>query len=91
MGEIFAQKANAAKGPVAFLLPLKGVSMLDGDGQPFCDRAVDQAMFDTIKQNLRPDIPVVELDVNINDAAFAAKAVEIMLDLLRAKGVPPEA
>lgn len=82
MGEIFAQKANSAKGPVAFLIPLRGVSMLDGDGQPFCDRAADRAMFDAIKANLNPGIPVVEVDLNINDPGFAAKAVEMMLDLI---------
>jgi uncharacterized protein (UPF0261 family) len=83
MGEIFAKKANAATGPVAFLIPLRGVSMLDGDGQPFCDREADRAMFDAIKTNLRPGIPIVELDLNINDPAFAAKAVETMLDLMK--------
>jgi uncharacterized protein (UPF0261 family) len=85
MGEIFARKANLAKGPVAFLIPLRGVSMLDGDGQPFCDRAADQAMFDAIKSSLRSSIPVVEVDLNINDPAFAAKAVELMLELIRQK------
>jgi uncharacterized protein (UPF0261 family) len=83
MGEIFAQKANAAKGPIAFLIPLKGVSMLDGDGQMFCDRAADRAMFDAIKANLKPGIPLVELDLNINDPPFAAKAVEMMLELIQ--------
>jgi uncharacterized protein (UPF0261 family) len=82
MGEIFAKKANAATGPVAFLIPLRGVSMLDGDGQPFCDREADRAMFDAIKANVNSGIPVVELDLNINDPAFAAKAVETMLELL---------
>jgi uncharacterized protein (UPF0261 family) len=85
MGKIFAEKANAAKGPVAFLLPLRGVSMLDGDGQPFCDRVADQAMFDAIKHHVRADIPIEELDANINDPVFAAKAVEMMLDLLQLK------
>jgi uncharacterized protein (UPF0261 family) len=85
MGEIFAQKANAAKGPVAFLIPLRGVSILDGDGQLFEDRAADQAMFDAIKANLRADIPVVEMDANINDPAFSAKAVEMMLALIEKK------
>jgi uncharacterized protein (UPF0261 family) len=83
MGEIFAKKANAATGPVAFLIPLRGVSMLDGDGQPFCDREADRAMFDAIKANIKPGIRVVEMDLNINDPAFASKAVEVMLDLLR--------
>jgi uncharacterized protein (UPF0261 family) len=85
MGEIFARKANAAKGPVAFLIPLRGVSMLDGDGQPFCDRAADQAMFDAIKKNVKSGIPVVEVDMNINDPRFSAKAVELMLELIQQK------
>jgi uncharacterized protein (UPF0261 family) len=82
MGEIFAKKANAATGPVAFLIPLRGVSMLDGDGQPFCDREADRAMFDAIKANVNPGIPVVEVDLNINDPAFVAEAVEMMLELI---------
>jgi uncharacterized protein (UPF0261 family) len=61
MGRIFAEKANAASGPVAFLIPLKGVSMLDADGQPFCDRGADRAMFDAIRANVAPGIEVVEL------------------------------
>jgi uncharacterized protein (UPF0261 family) len=83
MGEIFARKANAAKGPVAFLVPLGGVSMLDGDGQPFCDRAADQAMFEAIKKDLSPGIPFVEVDLNINDPKFAAKAVELIIQLIQ--------
>src|SRR5580704_3608269 len=89
MGEIFARKANAATGPVAFLIPLRGVSMLDGDGQPFCDREADRAMFDAIKANVKPGIPVIEVDLNINDPAFAAKAVEMMLDLIQKHKMQP--
>lgn len=83
MGEIFAKKANAATGPVAFLIPLKGVSILDSDGELFCDREVDQAMFDAIKLNVRSDVPVIEVNYNINDLEFAAKAVETMEDLIQ--------
>ena len=82
MGEIFAEKLNPATGPVAVLLPLGGVSILDGEGERFCDREADQAMFDALKSNLREDIPIEEIDANINDAAFSAKAVEMMLDLM---------
>lgn len=85
MGKTFAEKANAAKGPVAFLIPLKGISILDGDGELFCDRKADQAMFDAIKANLKEGIPVVELDYNINDPEFSAKAVEMMLELIERK------
>jgi uncharacterized protein (UPF0261 family) len=85
MGEIFAEKANAANGPVAFLIPLGGVSILDGEGERFCDREADAAMFEAIKANVKEGIDVVEMDRNINDAEFAAKAVQMMLDLLKAK------
>jgi uncharacterized protein (UPF0261 family) len=85
MGKIFSQKANAAKGPVACLIPLRGVSILDGDGQPFCDREADQAMFAALKQHLRLGIEFVEMDTNINDTAFAEKAVEMMLNLIQHK------
>ena len=85
MGEIFAAKANAATSPVAFLLPLKGVSILDGDGEMFCDRQADQAIFDAIKSGVRAGIEVVEIDCNINDPKFAAKAVEMMLALIDQK------
>jgi len=83
MGKIFAEKANATKAPVAFLIPLRGVSMLDADGQPFWDPEADRAMFDAIKSNVKKAIPVVEANNNINDPRFAAKAVEMMLDLIR--------
>jgi uncharacterized protein (UPF0261 family) len=83
MGRVFAEKANAATGPVAVLVPLRGVSILDGDGQPFCDREADGAMFDELRSNLKNDIPLVELDANINDAVFAEKAVGMMLDLMQ--------
>jgi uncharacterized protein (UPF0261 family) len=83
MGRIFAEKANAAKGPVALLIPLKGVSILDSDGGPFCDRDADKAMFDAIKASVKQGIPVVELDNNINDPEFSTKAVEMLLDLIQ--------
>jgi uncharacterized protein (UPF0261 family) len=82
LGEIFAEKASAARGPVAVMLPLRGVSILDGDGQPFCDRAADSAMFATLREALRPGIPVIEVDANINDKAFASQAVELLLSLI---------
>ena len=82
MGEIFAQKANAATGPVAFLFPLKGVSMLDADGDRFCDRDADQTFFAAVRENVKDDVRVEEIDANINDPEFSARAVEIMLELI---------
>lgn len=84
MGKIFATKANAATGPVAFLFPLKGVSMLDADDERFCDRAADQAFFSAVREHLRNDIRVEEINANINDAEFSTKATAMMLELIAA-------
>ncbi|MEW6265422.1 MAG: Tm-1-like ATP-binding domain-containing protein [Thermodesulfobacteriota bacterium] len=82
MGEIFARKANEAQGRVAFLFPLRGVSILDSEGNKFWWPEADRAMFETIKKNLKPGLEVVELEANINDKAFADKAVEMMMNLM---------
>jgi len=82
MGEIFAQKANAAKGPVSILIPLQGVSMLDKEGEPFWWPEADRAMFDAIKNNIKSGIKVVEMDCNINDDAFCDKCVEMLLEMM---------
>lgn len=83
MGQMIAAAANAATAPVAVVLPLKGVSMLDSEGGQFWDPAADKACFDAIKQNLKPGIPVIEVDHNINDPEFSDKVAETMLSLLK--------
>lgn len=83
IGEWIARAANAATGPVSILLPLKGVSMLDSAGNRFWDPQADQACFDAIKQNLKPGIPVHELDHNINDTAFAEACARELLRVLK--------
>ena len=62
-----------------------GIAILDGDGERFCDREADQAFFDSLREHLNPDIPVHELDNNINDPEFSARAVELMLQLIDMK------
>ncbi len=82
MGEMIAAAANAATAPVAIVLPLKGVSMLDSEGGDFWDPEADQACYDAIKKNLKPGIPVIEMDNNINDPEFSAKCAKLLLDML---------
>jgi uncharacterized protein (UPF0261 family) len=82
IGERIARAANASTGPVAVLLPAKGVSQLDSPGGAFWDPAADAACFDAIKANLAPRIEVVEMDCNINAPEFAERAVELLLGYL---------
>lgn len=86
LGRILAAKANAANGPAAFLLPLRGLSILGGDGQPFCDRAADAALFEAIRTHVKAGVPVYTVDDNINGPDFASKAVQLLLEMLHQKG-----
>ncbi|MBE2225298.1 MAG: Tm-1-like ATP-binding domain-containing protein [Anaerolineae bacterium] len=83
MGEMIAAAANESTAPVVIVLPLKGVSMLDSEGGQFWNPEANQACFDTIKKNLKPGIPVVEMDNNINDPEFSGKCAELLLDMLK--------
>jgi uncharacterized protein (UPF0261 family) len=82
MGEMIAHAANEAAGPVAVLVPLKGVSQLDSPGGAFWDPQADRACFDAIKSNLNADIPFVEMNLNINDPTFSEEAVSLLLEML---------
>ncbi|MDQ3700094.1 MAG: Tm-1-like ATP-binding domain-containing protein, partial [Chloroflexota bacterium] len=87
LGKILAEKANAARGPVAIFLPLRGVSILDSvteEGpQQFWWPEADQALFEAIKAHVKRDVPVYELDVNVNDPQFATATTGALLDMLR--------
>ncbi len=83
LGRILAQKANASTAPVAFFLPHKGVSMLDAPGKEFWWPEANQALFEAIKEHVRPDIPVYELDNNINDDEFARAVTGQLLTFLK--------
>jgi len=83
LGKILAEKANLSTGPVAVMIPLQGVSQLDSPGGAYWWPDADRALFDAIKKNLRQDIPLIELDLNINDPDFADRATTVLLEMMR--------
>ena len=84
IGHFIATKLNQMEGPVRFLLPLKGVSLIDADDKPFYDPAADRMLFDTLESEFRPgpNRQLIKLDMNINDQAFAQALVDHFLDIL---------
>ena len=82
LGKKIAEKLNMAPGKTALFLPLKGVSMIDAEGQPFYGPEEDKALFETLRQNIGPRVELVEMDNNVNDDAFAVAAAQKLLDLL---------
>ena len=83
LGRIIAEKLNMSVGPVRVLLPLGGLSVIDSPGGPFWWPEADQALFDSLKSRLRADIPVIEVDCNVNDPLFARRCAETLLQLIR--------
>ena len=82
LGRIIAEKLNRATGPTTLLIPLQGVSAIDRDGQPFHDPAADAALFQALRDHLDASVTRVELDLHINDPAFADAIAERLLDHL---------
>jgi uncharacterized protein (UPF0261 family) len=82
LGAIFAEKLNAAGGPVEVFIPLKGVSEIDLEGKPFYDPAALPAFVDALKARLRKDIPIIEMPTDINDPAFSGAAAEALLKFM---------
>lgn len=83
MGRFIAEKLNKCEGPVRFLIPEGGVSMLDAPGQPFHDTAADRALFEAIAQHLRvtKNRQLIRRPENINDPAFAEALVANFLEI----------
>ena len=82
LGRILADKLNLSKGPVSVILPLKGGSVISAPGGPFHDAVADTALYNSLKAGLRPGIPVMEMDCDVNDPVFAEAAAKELLKLL---------
>jgi len=90
LGQIIAEKLNAATGPTALALPLSGVSMIDVEGEDFYDPEADVALFDALREHLDDDVELLELKTDINDEEFARTLAEKLDEYMRATGIGPD-
>ena len=74
---IVAERLNCARGPCAVLIPLKGWSSLDREGAALYDPEANRAFVKTLKNDLKPEVPVVEVDLHLNTPEFGKEAVEL--------------
>jgi uncharacterized protein (UPF0261 family) len=82
IGADIAAKLATAAGPMSVLLPRRGVSAIDREGQPFDDPAARHALHAAIKSGMPPD-RVTELDLHINDPEFADAAAQKLIALMK--------
>src|SRR6516164_865689 len=69
LGQEIAQKASAARGPTAVLVPLRGVSAIDRQGQPFWWPEAYQALCQRLRRRARPHVRLSQLHLHPTDPA----------------------
>lgn len=80
IGKLAAEKLNKGEGPAEIVFPLKGLSQTDVEGHPCYDAEANKELFDTLRDNLKPEIRVTELDYHINDTKFAEEIAKIFME-----------
>src|SRR4029077_16354490 len=58
LGRTIGRKLSGAHGPTVLFVPLKGVSMIDVEGQPFHDADADAALFAGLRETLADSVEV---------------------------------
>lgn len=79
LGEVFARKANAARGPTAICVPMGGFSAPDRKGGLFWDPEADGAFVDALQAKLTGNVQLHLVDAHINEPSF----VDVVVDSLR--------
>ena len=79
---VFAEKVNRSKGPVKFVIPLKGWSSVDIPGNPTYDPKEDRIFTEELRRRLKPEIEIVEVNANLEDPEFAKAIVKAALEVL---------
>ena len=83
IGQAIADKLNMATNKTSLFIPLKGVSAIDAEGQPFYGPEEDNILFETLKDKVNRDkIEVIEMNNNINDKEFAESAAQKLIDYM---------
>jgi uncharacterized protein (UPF0261 family) len=86
LGSRIADVLSRASRAVVLLIPLRGVSALDGPGRAFHDPAADDALFGALRRGLEghPHVRLIERDEHLNDPAFAGAAAGFLEELTSA-------
>ncbi len=74
--DAIAEKLNQATAPFTFLVPLKGWSSLDKEGQPLYDPVADAVFVARLKAKLHDKAAIKEVDLHLYTAEFARVAVD---------------
>lgn len=81
-GRVMAERLNIATGPTAVLIPKKGWSVYGAPGGVLYDGAGNRAFLKALKERLRKDIELTEIDAHINDDLFVDGCVNRLINYM---------
>jgi uncharacterized protein (UPF0261 family) len=82
VGTLMAERLNAARGPVAVLIPQRGWSEVGSPGGVLHDLNANAGLVETLHELLGPAVLLREVDATINDPTFAELAADTLLEFL---------
>ncbi len=89
LGRVLGERLNRSSGPVVVAIPRVGYSFYNRPGLLFYDPPADRAFVEVLRETLRSDIPVYELDGHINDPEFVQALVPLFLNMMETVGINP--
>ncbi len=84
MGQVartFADKLNAATGPIVLLFPTRGWSAVDTPASHMFDREQDRIFLNVLRENLKPGVLLREVDANLEEEGFAEAVATACLEI----------
>jgi len=81
IGRIFAERVNESTAEVRIVMPMRGLSIPATPDGPFWDPEGDALFLTALRENLRDDIPVHEVDLHINDPELGRLVAELFLTI----------
>jgi len=82
-----ATRLQHTKDPAVFVIPKKGYDSYSVAGMGFWEPESDAAFVETLRASLSSNIQLKELDMDINDPAFARAMVDELVELMKQKGI----
>ena len=85
VAQAVAEKLNKSKGPTKFLIPTQGWSALSVEGADLYEPETDAVFAPALREHLRPDIEVKELDTHLNTPEFARAVVDALEEMMKSR------
>lgn len=83
IASVYAEKLNKAIGPTKILVPMGGWISIEKEGTDFYDPQGMKAFVKKLREKLKPEVELREIDANIDDPVFAQAVVEAFKEIMK--------